>query len=114
MLVKNKIILEKIISEINIGINFLNDITIEEFLKSELLKRATAMVFVEIGEFSKTLDFEFKKNNLQIDWREISDFGEKIIQNYFSIRMEEVYNAVKNEFPELKAQIEQILESDAA
>lgn len=112
MLENNKIILKKIISEIDIGMNFLDNVNLEDFLKTEKLNYATAMVFVNISEFTRRLDHDFKKNNLQIDWREMSDFGEKIIQNYYLIAMDDIYFTVKRDFPELKAQIEKILEAE--
>ena len=109
---RDKIILQKIILEINKGINFLGTATLEDFLNNEMMKYAVAMVAINIGELVKGLTAEFRLANNQVAWKSVAGFRDIVAHRYETLRMEEVYDTVKNEFPEIKAQIEKILESE--
>ncbi len=112
MLGKNKIILKKVISEINLEFEMLDNVSLENFLEDEKTKRAVAMTAINIGELVKGLTSEFRIENNQVEWKKIAGLSDIISNKYYTVDMEEVYNAVKNEFSELKAQIEKILESE--
>lgn len=51
---KDSIILQKVLSEIDICFQMLGDSTLEVFLDDEKLKRAVAMTVINIGELVKT------------------------------------------------------------
>ena len=110
---RDKIILQKIISEINKGINFLGTATLEDFLNNEMMKYAVAMVAVNIGELVKSLTAEFRLKNNHVEWKKVAGFRDVVAHKYETLDMNLVYVVVKKDFPELKAQIEKILESDA-
>ena len=109
---RDRIILTKIISEINVSFEILGNISLENFLKDEKTKRAISMTVINIGELVKGLTPEFRLANNHIVWKDIAGFRDIVAHRYETLRMEEVYNSVKNELPEIKAQIEKILESD--
>ncbi len=48
--------------------------------------------------------------NPQIEWKKIAGFRDVIANKYDIIDMESVYDTIKYNFPELKAEIEKILE----
>ncbi len=109
---RDRIILKKIILEINKGFIFLGDTTLEEFLSNEMLKYAIAMDIINIGELVKSLTPEFRSKNNQIAWKDIAGFRDIAAHKYEILRMNQVYNTVKKDFPELKIQIEKILEAE--
>lgn len=51
---RDKIALEKILSELDIGLSIMNGYSKEEFLANEVIKRAMAMTAINIGELVKT------------------------------------------------------------
>ena len=84
----------------------------EKFLKNNLLKMAMTMAILRVGELVKNLDFEFRAENPQIKWKAIAGFRDIIAHKYEAVDMEEVYKTIKGDFPELKLQIEKILETE--
>ncbi len=110
---RDRITLEKIISNIDVAQEFIKDTSQEEFLNSEVLKRASAMTAIQIGELVKNLTMEFRAANPQVAWRDIAGFRDIAAHRYETIRMDDLYIVIKGEFLEIKTQIEKILESDA-
>lgn len=109
---RDRITLKKIIRNINIAVEFLAEPSMEDFLKSELLQRATGMTLIQIGELVKNLTDEFRASNLQVNWRDLAGFRDVSAHRYETIRMDDLYKAVKEEFPQIKFQIEQILATE--
>ena len=109
---REKIALQKICSEIDFVINFLKDVTKEEFLQNEVMKRATGMTAINIGELTKHLTQEFRKNYPEIAWKKATAFRDVVAHKYETLDMEDVFNTVTKNFPELKAEIEKILETE--
>lgn len=109
---RDEIILQKIISEIDFASTFLERVNLEEFLENEVMKRAIGMTSINVGELVKNLSAEFRTNHPQVDWREIAGFRDIVAHKYETLRMTDVYNTIKKDFPELKAEIEKIFEKD--
>jgi len=57
---KERIIIIKIISEINVIGDMLHDYTEEAFLTDEKTQRAVCMTLINIGELAKSLSDEFR------------------------------------------------------
>ena len=109
---RDKIVLQKILREINSATKFLNGLSEEEFLQDELLQNAESMIAIKIGEFVKTLTMEFRENHKDISWKKIAGFRDIVAHRYESLEMENVYQTIKHSYPELKFQIEKILEAE--
>ena len=108
----DRIILQKILNAIDVAEKILGDISQENFLKDEHMKLSMAMSVIRVGELVKNLNFEVRKENPQIPWRDIAGFRDVAAHKYDIIDMTELYDTAKNEFRELKTQIEKILEDE--
>lgn len=108
---RDKIILDKIIDEVNIATKMLSDIKQEDFISDDILKRAAAMSVINIGELVKNLTFEFRNEYKNVPWKAISGFRDVAAHKYGTLDMNIVYNTVKIDIPMLKENIKQILES---
>lgn len=106
---RDKIILEKVISEINIGIEMMGNMTVEEFMTDEKLKRATSMTVINIGELIKNISQNMREENTNVPWKAIAGMRDIAAHKYQTLRVEDVYNTVLNDLPILKKQIEQII-----
>ena len=84
----------------------------EEFLSDEKTKYAVGMAAINIGEFTKHLSDEFRKNYSHISWKKAAGFRDVVAHKYETLDMTDVYNTITKSFPEMKLQIEKILESD--
>jgi uncharacterized protein with HEPN domain len=109
---RDKIILEKIIDAIEVGLKVFNDTPLEKFLKDDGMKLAMAMSVIRVGELVKTLTMDFRENQKQIAWRDIAGFRDIAAHKYDIIDMKILHYTIKNELPELKKQIEKILEHE--
>ena len=108
----DKIILQKILEIIAETTEILQNVSEKEFLQNKTLKLAMGMSIIRVGELVKNLNFEVRKENPQISWRDIAGFRDVAAHKYDIIDMKELYDTVKNEFPELRMQIEKILEEE--
>ena len=107
---KDIIIIEKILSEIDIAFEMLNGCDLEKFFDDEKLKRAIGMTVINIGELVKNITSDTREKYNKIPWKAISGFRDIAAHKYQTLRMEDVYNTVIYEFPELSQELKKILE----
>lgn len=106
---RDKIVLEKIISETSIALDMISGIAFEEFNSNELVKRAICMTVINIGELVKSLSDEFRSEYTHIPWRAIAGFRDIAAHKYQTLKMGDVYTTVNDDFPDLQKSIRQIL-----
>ena len=109
---KDKVVLQKICREIDLSKEFFGNSTLEEFLADEKTKHSVGMAAINIGELVKNLDVEFRKKYSEVAWKDAARFRDVVAHKYETLDMEDVYNTIKYDFPELKLQIEKILETE--
>lgn len=109
---RDVICLRKIIKEIYIGKDLINNVSEEKFLSNEMMKRAVSMTVINIGELVKTLTDEVRENNKHIPWKAMAGMRDITAHRYQTLRMEDVYLAANKELPEIVLEIEKILEKD--
>lgn len=106
---RDKIIIQKIISEINISNEMLNSKRLDEFLNDEMLKRAVSMTVINIGELVKNISEEIKIEYPNIPWKAIAGMRDLTAHKYQTLRMEDVYETAIHDFQELKNELVEIL-----
>ena len=107
---KDRIVLQKVLGVIEETEEIFADTLLEDFLKNNERKMAMTMAILRIGELVKNLSQEFRIENPQVEWKKIAGFRDIIAHKYDIVDMESVYDTIKYNFPELKMQIEKILE----
>lgn len=108
---RDKIVLEKIVSEISVALDMLSGITFDKFDSDEIIKRAACMTVINIGELVKSLSDELRTEYKAIPWKSIAGFRDIAAHKYQTLKMGDVYKTVSEDFPELKENIQQILTS---
>lgn len=106
---KDIVILKKVLSEIEICFEMIGTSSLESFLADEKLKRATAMTVINIGELVKNISDETRIAYKQVPWKQIAGMRDIAAHKYQTLRMEDVYQTVKVDFPDLKNQLSSIL-----
>ena len=106
---RDKLILQKILSEINIAFEMLGDAEQEAFLSDEKLKRAVGMTVINIGELVKNISAELREEHREVPWKAVAGMRDIAAHKYQTLRMEDVYNTVTMDFPELKGMLLSIL-----
>lgn len=107
----DKIILEKIANEIKIASSFVENLALSQFLEDELLKRASCMTIINIGELIKHLSDDIRQEHNHIPWKAIAGFRDIAAHKYQTLRMNDVYVTITTELPVLQEQIQVILEN---
>ena len=79
---RDKIILQKIITAIEVGLKVFNDTALEKFLNDDGLKLSMSMTVIRIGELVKNLSTEFRESNKHIAWRDITGFRDIAAHKY--------------------------------
>ena len=106
---RDKIILQKIVSEIDVGTEMLGNNNLESFLRNEMLKRAIGMTVINIGELIKNVTDELRTAHPDIPWRQVAGFRDITAHKYQTLRMEDVYQVIVDDFPVLKAQLKKLI-----
>ena len=109
---KDRIILTKILSEINVALEMLGDADMEAFLADEKLKRAVGMTVINIGELVKNMSEELRLSHKDVPWKAIAGMRDIAAHKYQTLRMEDIYNTVTMDLPDLKEKINVILSDD--
>ena len=106
---REKIILEKVLSEIEIAGKIIGNCSLPEFLSDELRKRAACMTVINIGELVKNLPADFRMAYPAVPWKEIAGFRDIAAHKYQTLRMEDVFETITVDFPALYQDIKDIL-----
>jgi len=109
---RDYIVIRKVLSEIDIGLEMLGDTELPDFLEDEKLKRAVSMTVINIGELIKNITQDTRNEYPQIPWRAIAGMRDLAAHKYQTLRMEDVFQTAKSDFPSLKNQLEKIIEKE--
>ena len=110
---RDKIVLQKVLSEIEIGAQLLGDASLENFLQDEMQKRAVSMTVINIGELIKNVSEEMRLSHREVPWKAVAGMRDLAAHKYQTLRMEDVYSTVKTDFPELRRMIDVILRGES-
>ncbi|MGN1369083.1 MAG: DUF86 domain-containing protein [Aristaeellaceae bacterium] len=106
---RDEVILRKVLSEVRIAAEMLGNSQLDTFLANEMLKRAVCMTVINIGELVKNLSEECRLSNPQVAWKAIAGFRDIAAHKDQTLKMEDVYETVVTDFPDLEQKIKQIL-----
>jgi len=102
---KDRHIINKILSEIEVIESLLSGFDFSAFICDERTKRAVCMTLINIGELVKALSDEFKLSHTDIPWRAISGLRDVTAHRYQTLRMEDIWATVETDIPDLYAKI---------
>ncbi len=89
-----------------------NNITKEELIRDEALKRAIVRSLEIIGEAAKKIPTEFKIKWDSINWKNMAGMRDRLIHDYMGINYSIVWDVIKNKIPELSRQIIEVIENE--
>lgn len=74
------------------------------------LSGAISMTVINIGELVKNITDEMRSNHRDIPWKAIAGMRDIAAHKYQTLRMEDVYNTVVMDFPDLRKKLNAISE----
>ena len=86
------------------------DLSKDDFLDDETLKRAVVRSLEIIGEATKKIPADFKVKYPSIQWKNMAGMRDRLIHDYLGVDYSIVWDVMKNKIPELYQQIFQVLE----
>ncbi|MGF7140256.1 HepT-like ribonuclease domain-containing protein [Roseimarinus sediminis] len=87
------------------------DVSKDDFLRDETLKRAIVRSLEVIGEATKKIPADVKYKWSSITWKNMAGMRDKLIHDYMGINYSIVWDVVKNKIPELYPQIVEIIDN---
>jgi uncharacterized protein with HEPN domain len=82
------------------------------FLRDPTLKRAFARSIEVIGEAAKQVPESVRQRAPEIDWRAIGGMRDRLIQSYFGVDYDIVWDVVCNKIPILAREAQRLLEAE--
>ena len=103
--------LEHIIEAIDNAFEFVEGKTFDEYCRNKMLRFAVDRSLHIIGEASYMLSKELKEQHPEIDWKKIISMRHIMVHGYHHVQDEIVWTTVKERLPQLKEQINRIINS---
>jgi len=91
---------------------FVQGMSFEEFEEDDKTVSAVLRKFEIIGEATKQIPEEIKKEFPQIPWKEMAGMRDRLIHFYFGVDCQLVWKTIKERIPLVKVHIINILEQD--
>jgi len=109
--VKREIVdyIEDIISAMDKAMDFVKNMSYEEFTRDDKTVYAVVRAIEIIGEAVKNIPGNVRKNYPEIPWKDMAGMRNKVIHEYFGVKLNIVWRTVKEEIPPLKPLFEKIL-----
>jgi uncharacterized protein with HEPN domain len=82
----------------------------EDFIKDETLKKAIVRSLEIIGEAAKNVPEHVKNKRGEIPWKKIIGLRDVLVHRYFGVDYANVWKIVKEDIPELKRKVCEMLE----
>ena len=103
-----KYYVDKIIKDIEFCITKLEKKTPDEFDEDEVLSSAISFKFIQISENVKKLPDSIYKMYPAIPWVKISGLRNRIVHDYGSVKLNIIYDTVKEDLPKLVSSLKEI------
>jgi uncharacterized protein with HEPN domain len=104
--------LKHIADECEYIISVSGELTKEELVEDETLKRAIVRSLEIIGEATKKIPADFKVKWNTIQWKNMAGMRDRLIHDYIGINYSIVWDVIKNKIPELNSQVQEILNNE--
>lgn len=105
MLHKDAVIIEKIIREIDFAVNRISEYSAKDFAEDIDAQHAVGMAVINTGELIKHISEELRRKFPSVPWKQAAGLRDIAAHTYDTIRMDDLYQTIKKDFPPLKKQL---------
>ena len=110
-LLKEIEILNYLIEQINTIERFIEGFDEDRFLRDELVKNASLMKLMVLGEYSTHVDDQLKSRFEEVQWQLIKQARNYYAHVYRGVDWRKVWETVSTDIPALKTKMQRIIES---
>jgi len=110
---RDHLYLSHILDAINDVSKFLRGVEYADFTHSDLLQSAIIRKLEIMGEATKRLGLDFRREHADIPWKNIAGMRDVLIHDYFGVDAKAVWNMAKENLPDLKKKLSAIVKMDA-
>ena len=89
---------------------FTQGMDMEGFVEDEKTVFAVVRALEIIGEAAKKIPVQVRDRYPDVPWQEMAGIRDKLIHEYFGVKLEVVWNTVEKDLPELKIFIAEMIE----
>ena len=89
---------------------FIENISYEEFAQDTKTVYALLRAIEVIGEATKNIPAKIRKEYPEIPWKDMAGMRDKVIHEYFGVKIERVWLTVKDDIPRIKPLIKKVFE----
>lgn len=89
---------------------FVEGLSFEDFVNDDKTVSAVIRKLEIIGEATKNIPSSTKQKYPQLNWRGMAGMRDKLIHNYFGVDFEILWKVIKEDIPNIKPLVKQILD----
>ena len=101
--------IEDIIEATGNALKFIEGMEYEDFQKDAKTVYAVVRALEIVGEAVKKIPDEVKNKYPKLPWRDIAGMRDKLIHEYFGVKLKVVWVTLKEDIPTLRPEFEKIL-----
>jgi len=105
--------LRHILDECRFILTTTSDVTKNQLLENEMMKRAVVRSLEIIGEVTKKITVDVKLKWNTISWKDMAGMRDHLIHDYVGVDYTIVWNVVRNDIPKLEKQISAAIEDQS-
>ena len=91
------------------AIEFVQDVSAEDFLEDDKTVFAVIRALEVVGEATKSVSDDVRNKYPEIPWRNLAGMRDKLIHHYFGVDLELLWTTVNQDLPQLLEQLDRVL-----
>jgi len=102
---------QDILDPINDVENFIDGMEFEDSIKDKKTVYSVVRAIEIIGEAAKNVPEQVRKKYPEVPWKQMTGMRDKLIHEYFGVDLEILWETAKDDVPQLKTPISEVMES---
>ena len=90
-------------------VQFVAELSVNDFLESDLVRSGVILQFLILGEATKRLSADFKARHPHLPWQAMAGMRDRLIHGYDSVNLEVVWTTATCDVPQLIEKLEPLI-----